>query len=133
MPVMAFDLQFVPDFVAARGLKNYWGYNTHSFFSPHPGYCVTPELGTHAHEFKELVKALHNAGIGVILDVVFNHTAEGNQDGPMITAFCLSYRTRISLSPDARRTISLMLRCQDFQLAKLAGCTCKTSDLIWQY
>ena len=84
LPVMAFDEQFVPDFVAARGLNNYWGYNTHSFFSPHPGYCVTPELGTHVHEFKELVKALHNDGIGVILDVVFNHTAEGNQDGPMI-------------------------------------------------
>jgi isoamylase len=90
MPVMAFDEQFVPDFVAARGLNNYWGYNTHSFFSPHPGYCVTPELGTHAHEFKELVKALHNAGIGVILDAVFNHTAEGNHDGPMINfkGFC---------------------------------------------
>jgi isoamylase len=90
MPVMAFDEQFVPDNVAARGLKNYWGYNTHSFFSPHPGYCVTPELGTHADEFKDLVKALHNAGIGVILDVVFNHTAEGDHNGPVINfkGFC---------------------------------------------
>jgi isoamylase len=90
MPVMAFDEQFVPDSVAARGLKNYWGYNTHSFFSPHPGYCVTPELGTHAREFKDLVKALHKAGIGVILDVVFNHTAEGDHNGPMINfrGFC---------------------------------------------
>jgi isoamylase len=84
LPVMAFDEQSVPDIVMAKGLKNYWGYNTHSFFSPHPGYCVSPELGTHAHEFKDLVKALHNAGIGVILDVVFNHTAEGGGDGPMI-------------------------------------------------
>ncbi|MGR9037814.1 MAG: glycogen debranching protein GlgX [Gammaproteobacteria bacterium] len=84
MPVMAFDEQFVPDNVAAKGLHNYWGYNTHSFFSPHPGFCVTPELGTHAREFKDLVKALHNAGIGVILDVVFNHTAEGGNMGPMI-------------------------------------------------
>ena len=84
MPVMAFDEQFVPDNVAAKGLHNYWGYNTHSFFSPHPGFCVTPELGTHAREFKDLVKALHNAGIGVILDVVFNHTAEGGDEGPMI-------------------------------------------------
>jgi isoamylase len=84
LPIMAFDEQFVPDYVSARGLKNYWGYNTHSFFSPHPGYCVNPELGTHAREFKYLVKALHNAGIGVILDVVFNHTAEGGDDGPMI-------------------------------------------------
>lgn len=55
LPVMAFDELFVPDNVAARGLKNYWGYNTHSFFSPHPGYCVPPELGTHAREFKELI------------------------------------------------------------------------------
>ncbi len=84
LPVMAFDEQFVPDNVAARGLKNYWGYNTHSFFSPHPGYCVSPELGTHAREFKGLVKTLHGAGIGVILDVVFNHTAEGGHTGPMI-------------------------------------------------
>jgi len=84
MPVMAFDEQFVPDSVAAKGLHNYWGYNTHSFFSPHPGYCVSPEVGTHAREFKDLVKALHDAGIGVILDVVFNHTAEGGHGGPMI-------------------------------------------------
>ncbi|MGR8942206.1 MAG: alpha-amylase family glycosyl hydrolase, partial [Gammaproteobacteria bacterium] len=84
LPIMAFDEQSVPDNVAARGLKNYWGYNTHSFFSPHPGYCITPELGTHADEFKAMVNALHDAGIGVILDVVFNHTAEGNQYGPMI-------------------------------------------------
>jgi isoamylase len=90
MPVMAFDEQFVPDTVAARGLKNYWGYNTHSFYSPHPGYCITPELGTHAREFKDLVKGLHNAGIGVILDVVFNHTAEGGHNGPVINfkGFC---------------------------------------------
>jgi isoamylase len=90
LPAMAFDEQSVPDSVAVRGLKNYWGYNTHSFFSPHPGYCITPELGTHAHEFRELVNTLHHAGIGVILDVVFNHTAEGGRDGPMINfkGFC---------------------------------------------
>lgn len=66
------------------GLKNYWGYSTHSFFSPHPGYCVTPEQGTHVQEFRDLVKALHRAGIGVIMDVVFNHTAEAGADGPII-------------------------------------------------
>jgi len=84
LPVMAFDEQDVPPGAAQRGLKNYWGYSPHSFFSPHPGYCVTPELGTHRREFKDLVKALHQAGIGVILDVVFNHTAEGGADGPTI-------------------------------------------------
>ncbi|HOI94125.1 MAG TPA: glycogen debranching protein GlgX [Syntrophobacter fumaroxidans] len=84
MPVMAFDEQDLPESVAALGLKNFWGYSTHSFYSPHPGYCVTPEAGTHAHEFRDMVKALHRAGIGVILDVVFNHTAEGGARGPVI-------------------------------------------------
>ncbi len=84
MPVMAFDEQDVPPATANLGLKNYWGYSTHSFFSPHPGYCVTPEQGTHLHEFRDLVKALHRAGMGVILDVVFNHTAEGGVGGPTI-------------------------------------------------
>ena len=72
LPVMAFDEQ------------NYWGYSTHSFFSPHPGYCVTPLDGTHIREFRDMVKALHRAGIAVILDVVFNHTAEGGATGPTI-------------------------------------------------
>ncbi|MGZ8191356.1 MAG: glycogen debranching protein GlgX [Methylococcaceae bacterium] len=84
LPVMAFDEQDVPEKTAELGLKNYWGYSTHSFFSPHPGYCVTPEQGTHVQEFRDLVKALHKAGIGVILDVVFNHTAEGGGKGPVI-------------------------------------------------
>jgi glycogen operon protein len=47
LPVMAFDGQDVPPGAAQRGLQNYWGYSTHSFFCPHPGYCVTPQLGTH--------------------------------------------------------------------------------------
>jgi isoamylase len=102
MPVMAFDEQFVPDSVAVRGLKNYWGYNTHSFFSMHPGYCATPELGTHAREFKDMVKALHNAGIGIILDVVFNHTAEGNHDGPMINFKGFCNEIFYHLDPDNR-------------------------------
>ena len=84
LPVMAFDEQSVPPEVAARGLKNYWGYNTHSFWSPHPHYCVDPQQGQAAAEFKQLVRALHAAGIGVILDVVFNHTAEGGRGGPWI-------------------------------------------------
>ena len=84
LPVMAFDEQDVPPKTAELGLKNYWGYSTHSFFSPHPGYCVTPEQGTHVQEFRDLVKALHKAGIGVIMDVVFNHTAEAGVNGPVI-------------------------------------------------
>jgi len=84
MPIMAFDEQDVPETVRQRGLRNFWGYSTHSFFSPHPGYCVTPLAGSHRTEFKDLVKALHRAGIGVIMDVVFNHTAEGGAGGPVI-------------------------------------------------
>ncbi|SJM96364.1 glycogen debranching protein GlgX [Crenothrix polyspora] len=84
LPVMAFDEQDVPHSTAALGLKNYWGYSTHSFFSPHPGYCVTPEQGTHIQEFRDLVKALHKAKIAIIMDVVFNHTSESGVDGPII-------------------------------------------------
>ena len=82
LPVMAFDEQDVPRGARARGLSNYWGYSTHSFHSPHPGYCVNPAEGD--REFRALTDALHAAGIGVLLDVAFNHTAEGGTLGPMI-------------------------------------------------
>lgn len=84
LPIMAFDEQDVPPHTAELGLSNYWGYSTHSFFSPHPGYCQTPEQASHIREFRDLVKALHKAGIGVIMDVVFNHTSEAGTDGPVI-------------------------------------------------
>lgn len=84
MPIMAFDEQDVPPGVAAQGLRNFWGYSTHSFFSLHPGYCSSPMASNHRTEFRNMVKALHRAGIGIILDVVFNHTAEGGTDGPQI-------------------------------------------------
>ncbi|MCB2181491.1 MAG: glycogen debranching protein GlgX [Desulfobulbaceae bacterium] len=84
LPVMAFDEQDVPDGPWQRGLKNFWGYSTHSFFCPHPGYCISPLQGTHLQEFRDMVKALHKAGIALILDVVFNHTAEGGIDGPLM-------------------------------------------------
>jgi len=84
LPIMAFDEQDVPCHTADLGLKNYWGYSTHSFFSPHPSFCITPEQGTHIKEFRDLVKALHKAGIAIILDVVFNHTSEAGSNGPII-------------------------------------------------
>lgn len=66
-------------------LTDYWGYNTVSFFSPEDRYCITPEAGTHLDEFRNMVKALHRAGIEVIMDVVFNHTSEGGDSGPYIS------------------------------------------------
>jgi glycogen operon protein len=63
---------------------NYWGYSTVSFFAPHPAYCIEPESASHVREFRDMVKAMHAAGIEVILDVVFNHTSEGNHEGPVM-------------------------------------------------
>jgi glycogen operon protein len=103
LPVMAFDEQDVPEGVAARGLRNYWGYSTHSFFSPHPGYAVSPERGTHRQEFRDMVKALHQAGIGVILDVVLNHTSEGGQGGPTINFKGMANAGFYHLDPNDRR------------------------------
>ncbi|MDJ0928374.1 MAG: glycogen debranching protein GlgX [Gammaproteobacteria bacterium] len=81
LPIMAFDEQDVPDGVAKLGLSNFWGYSTYGFFAPHPAYTAG---GDPRIEFRDMVKALHRAGIGVILDVVFNHTAEGGAGGPII-------------------------------------------------
>ncbi len=102
LPVMAFDEQDVPEGVAKLGLGNFWGYSTHSYFSPHPGYCVSPLAGAHVHEFRDMVKALHEAGIGVILDVVFNHTAEGGAGGPLINFKGIGNETFYHLDPEDR-------------------------------
>ncbi len=84
MPVMAFDEQDVPDRAVARNLINFWGYSPHSFFALHPRYCSSCGRNERLKEFRDMVKAFHKAGIGVILDVVFNHTAEAGADGPVI-------------------------------------------------
>jgi isoamylase len=69
-----------------RGLRNYWGYNTIGFFAPHNDYaCFFGTRGEQVQEFKTMVRALHRAGIEVILDVVYNHTAEGNHLGPTLS------------------------------------------------
>ena len=101
MPVMAFDRQDVPLHTAGLGLENYWGYSTHSFFAPHPHYAVDPARAR--DEFRDMVKALHRAGIGVILDVVFNHTAEGGEEGPTINFRALGNETFYHLDFDDRR------------------------------
>src|SRR4051794_40476881 len=77
--------QFVQDTtLAEKGLKNYWGYNTIGFLAPHNEYAGTGTRGQQVTEFKSMVKSLHEANIEVILDVVYNHTAEGNENGPTI-------------------------------------------------
>jgi isoamylase len=68
-----------------RGLRNYWGYNTINYFAPDARYSSQGDTGGQVHEFKEMVKSLHRAGIEVILDVVYNHTAEGNHLGPTLS------------------------------------------------
>jgi isoamylase len=78
--------QFVDDSgLVERGLSNYWGYNTIGFFAPHNAYAATGQRGQQVQEFKAMVHAMHKAGIEVILDVVYNHTAEGNQLGPTLS------------------------------------------------
>ncbi len=75
--------QFVQDaHLLEKGLRNYWGYNSIGFFAPHNEYAATGDTGHQVDEFKGMVKALHAAGLEVILDVVYNHTAEGNDLGP---------------------------------------------------
>jgi glycogen operon protein len=91
MGVTAVELMPVHYFVQdrhllERGLRNYWGYNTLGFFAPEPSYASAPQAPDAVlREFKGMVKILHNAGIEVILDVVYNHTAEGNQTGPTLS------------------------------------------------
>src|SRR5690606_36090705 len=78
--------QFVNDSVLQdKGLSNYWGYNTISLLSPHNGYSSTGAQGQQVQEFKGMVRSLHAAGIEVILDVVYNHTAEGSHLGPTLS------------------------------------------------
>jgi isoamylase len=78
--------QFITDaHLAERGLENYWGYNTIGFFAPHNGFAASGGGGEQVQEFKDMVRTLHQAGIEVILDVVYNHTAEGNHLGPTLS------------------------------------------------
>ena len=81
-------------------LMNYWGYSTVGFFAPKAGYAATGQLGMQVDEFKTLIKDLHRNGIEIILDVVFNHTAEGNEHGPYISFRGLDNKTYYMLTPD---------------------------------
>jgi isoamylase len=78
--------QFIHDHgLVERGLRNYWGYNSIGYFAPHNEYSSSGQRGQQVQEFRQMVKTLHQAGIEVILDVVYNHTGEGNQLGPMLS------------------------------------------------
>ena len=90
-------------FLVDQGKVNYWGYNTLGFFAPEPRYFATPDPDKQVAEFKSMVRSLHAAGIEVILDVVYNHTAEGNQLGPTLSWRGIDNRNYYSLSPEDPR------------------------------
>ena len=102
LPVHEF---YVEDFLPARGLTNYWGYNTVSFFAPESSYSSGRSPGCQVTEFKTLVRELHKSGIEVILDVVYNHTGEGNELGPTVSFRGIDNPTYYMLSgpPDQYR------------------------------
>jgi isoamylase len=98
LPVFAFDEEAGP-----AGLGNYWGYQPLSFFAPHPGYASRSDPLGAVDEFRDMVKALHRAGIEVILDVVYNHTGEGGADGPTVSFRGLANDTYYILAEDKSR------------------------------
>jgi len=96
--------QFVQDSTLLdRGLRNYWGYNSIGYLAPHNEYAAAGQCGEQVLEFKNLVKTLHAAGIEVILDVVYNHTAEGNHLGPILSFKGIDNPAYYRLMPDKRR------------------------------
>ena len=95
MPVFQYDDQDAPD-----GLSNYWGYSPVSFFAPHSGYSSRKDPLGPIDEFRDMVKALHKAGIEIILDVVYNHTGEGDHDGPTYCLKGFENSTYYILTPD---------------------------------
>lgn len=102
LPIFEFD-DTEARYVDGKPLTNYWGYSTISFFAPHSGYCVAPEEGEHIREFRDMVKALHKAGIEVFLDVVFNHTDEGNHQGPVFSFKGIDNSIYYHLVPEDRQ------------------------------
>ena len=100
MPIFEFDEFENSREYDGKRLLNYWGYSTVAFFAPKAGYSSSAPLGMEADELKGLIKHLHKNGIEVILDVVFNHTAEGNEKGPCISYKGIDNRTYYLLTPD---------------------------------
>lgn len=101
LPVFDFDTkENLHELEDGTKLSNYWGYSTVGFFAPHSSYCMSPELGQHINEFRDMVKAFHKANIEIILDVVYNHTSEGNEGGPTINFKGFGNSTYYMLSPE---------------------------------
>ncbi len=100
MPVFEFDETINSREIGGRQLLEYWGYNTVSFFSPNTAYAASVEYNEEGNELKELIQALKENGIEVILDVVFNHTAEGNQDGQFFSFKGLDNKIYYMLTPN---------------------------------
>jgi len=101
LPIFDFDETAVLRDVDGEPVHNFWGYSTMGFFAPQSSYCLKPECGDHLREFRDLVKAMHKAGIEVILDVVFNHTEEGNHQGPTYSFRGIDNRAYYLLVPQA--------------------------------
>ncbi len=106
--VTAIELMPIHDFLddkvlVDRGLKNYWGYNTTNFFSPAARYSASGDSGSQVAEFKSMVKSLHRQGLEVILDVVYNHTSEGNHLGPMLSFRGVDNLTYYRVTPESPR------------------------------
>jgi isoamylase len=91
------------DHLLRRGLRNYWGYNSIGYFAPHAAYSASGTRGQQVGEFRRMVRALHAAGIEVILDVVYNHTAEASELGPMLSLRGIDNRGYYRLQQDPRR------------------------------
>jgi isoamylase len=100
MPVHHFASEHA---LVERGLANYWGYNSVGYLAPHAAYAANSRRGRQVQEFKQLVKTLHNAGIEVILDVVYNHTAEGNHLGPSLSLKGIDNRSYYRLAAENPR------------------------------
>jgi isoamylase len=106
LPVFDFDGLSTLRIVDGQPLHNFWGYDPIGFFAPHSSCCISPESGRHLDEFRDMVKALHKAGIAVILDVVFNHTGEGNEQGPVFCFKGIDNHVYYFLDPNDRSRYS---------------------------
>jgi len=102
LPIVEFD-ETALRVVDGKPLRNFWGYSTTGYFALQSSYCAEPESGGYLSEFRDLVKALHRAGIEVILDVVFNHTDEGNHQGPTYSFKGIDNRAYYLLVPWAQQ------------------------------